>query len=543
MKSVLRHRSGTAIGAVVGGTAIALVVVLVSGGLAPRVTGRQRSGSTPPSPSSSPAIDIPSATGTRTANSGPILAPIVPVVSFWSPRRDISVTEVVRLWAGMANAAEDPGYTSIAVTGTVAAEMAAEFDIPPASNVHVVDSAANVMAAARTSAETLGLLDAADVGPQVMALSVSGFSLFGSERIKDLAMWPLLAPATSPTTFAVDSEWTLDAGGDVNLDRGVYTKSVELGYGPDFPWSAGHAVVSGYEGGGFENAPLVVARDTGPQGYFTQRFGSADLTLVNLEGPAPNDWITRKNSLVFTFDPALLIGLKDAGIDAVTLANNHIRNGGDQGVIDTCANLDKIGLAHTGAGANITAARQPVWLSAGGERIAVLGYSAVGGDNWASDSHPGAAPLDPDYVVADIHAARAAGAGIVVVMPHWGEEYSYSLSAEQESEAATFVAAGADLILGSHSHWVGGIETIDRPEGTAFVDYSMGDLLFNLNHDVEAQEGVVVTATFAGTRLLQVTLDPTIMIDQAQVGLTDPAGDGLPVLQAIRKASRGLTDW
>ena len=484
-----------------------------------------------------------SPTGTRTATSGPILAPIVPVVSFWSTRRDISVTEVVKLWAGMPNTVADPGYTSLAVTGPVATEMRAAFDIPPGSDVHVVDSAAGVMAAARTSSATLGLLDPEDVGPQVMALSVGGFSLFGPARIKDLGMWPLLAPAAAPTAFDVNSEWTLDAGGDVNLDRGVYTKSVELGYGPDFPWSAGHAVVSGYEGGGFENAALVVARDTGPQGYFAQEFGSTDLTLVNLEGPAPNGWITRKNSLVFTFDPALLIGLKDAGIDAVTLANNHIRNGGDQGVIDTCANLDKIGLAHTGAGANVTAARRPVWLSAGGERIAVLGYSAVGGDNWAGDSNAGAAPLDPDYVVADIHAARAAGADIVIVMPHWGQEYSYSLSAEQESEAATFVAAGADLILGSHSHWVGGIETIDRPEGTAFVDYSMGDLLFNLNHDVESQEGVLVTATFKGTRLLQVTLDPTIMIDQAQVGLTDPAGDGLPVLQAIRKASRGLTDW
>jgi poly-gamma-glutamate capsule biosynthesis protein CapA/YwtB (metallophosphatase superfamily) len=117
------------------------------------------------------------------------------------------------------------------------------------------------------------------------------------------------------------------------------------------------------------------------------------------------------------------------------------------------------------------------------------------------------------------------------------------LSAEQENEAAEFVAAGANLILGSHSHWVGGIASMPGPSGTAFVDYSMGDLLFNLNHDIESEEGVLVTMTFDGTRLLQVTLDPTIMIDGAQVGLTDPATDGLPVLQAIRAASRGLTDW
>ena len=128
-------------------------------------------------------------------------------------------------------------------------------------------------------------------------------------------------------------------------------------------------------------------------------------------------------------------------------------------------------------------------------------------------------------------------------MPHWGEEYSYWLSTEQKRDAADFVAAGADLVLGSHSHWVGAIQSIDRPQGPAFVDYSLGDLLFDLDHDIPSQEAVIAILTFSGTRLVQVGLNPTVMVDGAQVALLDPAGDGHKVLDAIRRASRGLLGW
>lgn len=90
---------------------------------------------------------------------------------------------------------------------------------------------------------------------------------------------------------------------------------------------------------------------------------------------------------------------------------------------------------------------------------------------------------------------------------------------------------------------MGAIQSLDGPDDPALVDYSLGDLLFNLDHDVAAQEGVVLTLTFSGRRLVQVTVDPTIMIDGAQAGLLDPAGDGHAVIDAIRSASRALIDW
>ena len=71
----------------------------------------------------------------------------------------------------------------------------------------------------------------------------------------------------------------------------------------------------------------------------------------------------------------------------------------------------------------------------------------------------------------------------------------------------------------------------------------MGDFLFDLTHDAPAGQGVLVTLTFSGTRQVQVSLDPTIMIYGAQVGLLDPAGDGKGVLNAIHDASQGWSNW
>jgi poly-gamma-glutamate capsule biosynthesis protein CapA/YwtB (metallophosphatase superfamily) len=113
----------------------------------------------------------------------------------------------------------------------------------------------------------------------------------------------------------------------------------------------------------------------------------------------------------------------------------------------------------------------------------------------------------------------------------------------ERTEAAAIVDSGADLILGSHSHWVGPIQSISRSQGPAFVMYSLGDLVFDLRHDVRTQEGVVADMTFVGTRLLQVDLHPTLILDRCQPNLLDPAGDGSTMLNAVRKASAGLLDW
>ena len=535
--------------------AVAVVAVAASGLLVTTARGGQGSGAAAAGSgaagasafasglNSTAASPTPSDSATPAATpAGPSAEPLVPVVSFWSTATSVNRADLGALWAGRAGAAAKIGYQTLDVATTDAEPLAAAFGSAHGTGVRLLSSA-DVKSAVAASATTIGLIPAEDVTPDVRALAVDGLTLFGQDRIHDVAKWPLTVESATPTTFSIADEWTLAAGGDVNLSRQIYVEAVTKRLGPDYPWAAGNAVITGHESGGFLDGPLAVARNLGPAGAFRARFQKADLAIVNLEGSAPDNFVNDRDNLVFTFDPALLIGLKNAGIDAVSLANNHIANGGDIGVVQTCQNLDAIDLAHAGAGANLSAARQPVWLAAGGLKVALLGYSAVGQQNWASDSHPGAAPLKLAEVTADIQAAKAAGADIVVVMPHWGTEYTYNISAYEKTDAAAFVAAGADLVLGSHSHWAGAIQSMAGPNGPAFIDYSMGDLLFNLNYDVATQEGVIVSLSFSGKRLAQVNLQPTVMIDGARVGLLSPSRDGQAVLDAIRAASKKTSKW
>src|SRR5687768_3110873 len=98
------------------------------------------------------------------------------------------------------------------------------------------------------------------------------------------------------------------------------------------------------------------------------------------------------------------------------------------------------------------------------------------------------------------------------------------------------VDAGADIVLGAHSHVVGAMETI---RGVPVL-YSMGNFIFDLTRFEQTLEGVIVELTFAGDRLLQIELHPTVLVDLSQPNLLDPEGDGRVVLRRMREASKGL---
>jgi hypothetical protein len=450
------------------------------------------------------------------------------VVNFWSGVSNISLDDLRALLSG----AKTKDFSSVVVETNQSQALVDTLGLA-IEEVHELP-AAQLMAALKPG--LLGLVRIEDLGPQVSALAIDGLRLFGPEHLSDFARWPLRIAAPN-SSFDYRDLWTLAGGGDVNLDRSVYRVAVTKGAGPDYPWAGGRSVVSGHFCCGVGRNSLAAGSTiAGSGGAFRAAFADADLALVNLEGPAPNQHSYHPDGFTFTFDPALLAGLSYAGIDAVGLANNHIRNAGSAGVTQTCANLDAVGVAHAGAGVNLAAAYAPAWLSAGGQRIAFLAFDAINSANYATASRPGAAPLNISQAVAAIKAARAAGADLVVVMPHWGTEYSTAISARQKSQAAAMIAAGADVILGSHSHWTNGIAFTPTTRGDAFTIYSLGDLLFDLNYDERTQEAVIAELTFDGTRLLQVQLVPTLLLKYSQGSiLTGPAA--ATVLDQIRRAT------
>jgi poly-gamma-glutamate capsule biosynthesis protein CapA/YwtB (metallophosphatase superfamily) len=368
---------------------------------------------------------------------------------------------------------------------------------------------------------------------------LDGFDLFGNHSLRDVAAWPLLmpaAPGVNPPSFDPATTWTLVAGGDVMLDRSIYRRSVREGKGADYPWDGGLAQITRRRCCSAAGHPLPVVRRTGHAGAVRALFKDADLALVNLEGPAINSFRWHPHGLTFTFDPALLEGLRNAGVDVVTIGNNHIGNAGPRGVVETIGHLDKLDIAHVGAGRDGATARAPAWFDIAGQRVALFGYDAVRPADNATAKQAGSAGLVPAHYRADIAAARDAGADVVVVLPHWGTEYTAAPTSKQRVHAGELAAAGSTLILGSHSHLAGAMELVNGSP----VLYSLGNLVFDLTRSEETVEGLVVEITFVGARPTQIRLHPTVMVDLVQPNLLDVAGDGKVVIKRMRKASEAL---
>ncbi len=465
------------------------------------------------------------------------LIPMVPIVSFWSDERSITTEALRRLVDNPIDVG--PGRRTVAVSNADLEPLAAVLGL--SSTTAMAMPAEDVKRLVKAMPGSLGIVRADDVTPDVRALSVDGVELFGVDRTWRLTAWPLIVREPGVTSaFSAGRTWTLAAGGDVMLDKAVYAQSIIRKHGVDYAWDGGTAAIDRTYCCGWGHKPIVAGHRTGQEGAFGDTFRNADLAIVNLESPEPNRFRYHASGFVFTGSPALLAGLRNAGIDVAGLANNHLGNGGRQGILDTIANLNKVGVGHAGAGVNSTAARKPAWVQAGGLRVAVLAYCWIDpASYWASSSGPGSAGYSVRNIVRDIKAARAGGADYVIVMPHWGTEYTDRVAAQQRTDAKKMVAAGADLILGSHSHWVGPFEQISAGH---YAFYSLGDLIFDWTHDQRTQEGVVVEMTFSGTRLVQLDLLPTLII-AGQPNFLDPAGDGKVVLGPVRRTSEPLLHW
>ena len=163
----------------------------------------------------------------------------------------------------------------------------------------------------------------------------------------------------------------------------------------------------------------------------------------------------------------------------VSLANNHVLDFGPEALLDTIALLDNNGIAHAGAGADEEQARQGALLSVNGLKVALLAYTRPAPDweypQWAAGpGKPGTVFYrDREKMLADVAGARFA-ADIVIVSMHWGNEYTYQVSAEQKELGRLLIDAGADLVLGHHPHAPQGIELY---RGKPIV-YSLGNFLF-----------------------------------------------------------------
>ena len=502
------------------------------------------SGAPSDQPSGSAPLDSFGSTGPGASGSanGPVgTVPIVPVVDFRSTLLSVGVVDVRAILNG-----HQATFTSLELVSTEADPILAAIgvdrpDVP--SRLILAASAAVLGKDLAAHSDRLGFIRADAVTPAVRAVAWGSRTLFGVDRVRSAGAWQLNAalPTTIGTAPAFNSAavWTMVAGGDIMLDRGVAKAVTVQKRGVDFPFSGGTARITGRHCCSSLGWPTVVAVRTGNAGAVRSLLKSADLAVANFENPAPDNFKYHTQGTVFSANPHLIAGLKDAGIDYVSLGNNHIGDAGPVGLLQTLANLDKYGIRHSGAGKNLAAARTPAIMTVDGVKVAILSYDTIARYYAAGSHKAGSAQLTAANVKVDVAAARKAGAQIVIVYPHWGTEYSPRPFSAEQKLAHAVIDAGADMIIGNHAHWVGAMEIYKgRP-----IWYALGNFVFDQVWSEPTSEGLLLQLTFRGTQLVQVRLQPTVILDGAQPNLLDPARDGRVVLGQLYDASGKMLPW
>lgn len=255
-------------------------------------------------------------------------------------------------------------------------------------------------------------------------------------------------------------------------------------------------------------------------------FKSRDIVFANLELPLTNsnESLDENGKIVLKSSPKAVNGLKYAGFNMLSIANNHIMDFYDQGLKDTIKTLETSKISYVGAGKNCKEARKPAFFEKNGLKIAFLAYTEMAeivfkGTPFikfaAGESSYGVASFKLEDIVFDVKAAKK-DADIVLVSLHWGVEYVYNLREDQQEIAHKIIDSGADGILGHHPHRMKGVEIY---KGKPII-YSMGNLIFDQN-DPENQQAFIFSMNFEKTGLKSLEAIPIRTIEKSKVSLLD----------------------
>ena len=231
--------------------------------------------------------------------------------------------------------------------------------------------------------------------------------------------------------------------------------------------------------------------------------------------------------------------LQRAGFDLMSVATNHIKNCGlnncgDRAFQDTLENLHRVGILPIGAGINLQEALQPVVVDINGVRFGFVSLGQLEPIAFASEDTPGIAVLTEGNLRDAIQETRKVS-DVVIVMPHWGPEDVPMPNWLQLDLARVAVEAGADLVVGNHTHVVQAIEEVDGVP----VFYGLGNFVFDQNWDLQHQQGVILIVSFSGSELLDYQLIPTHVDFDGRVHIADQQ-EAAQILDRIAEVSRSL---
>ncbi|HEX3003517.1 MAG TPA: CapA family protein [Angustibacter sp.] len=259
---------------------------------------------------------------------------------------------------------------------------------------------------------------------------------------------------------------------------------------------------------------------------------TADLAMVNLETAITTRGSEQPKTFHFRATATALDALAGAGVDVVTMANNHAVDYGPAGLADTLSARAASPLPVVGLGRDRADALRPAVLTTHGVRVAFLGATQV--PDWtlatwsATTSRPGvASAADPARLAAAVRQARTQ-ADVVVVYLHWGTDYTGCPNPLQRRTAAALAEAGADVVVGTHAHRVQGAGWL----GESYVAYGLGNFVWwRRNSELDSRSGVL-TLTLTGRRVVAERWTPLRV-----------SADGIPREPDVTESRRLREQW
>jgi poly-gamma-glutamate synthesis protein (capsule biosynthesis protein) len=262
----------------------------------------------------------------------------------------------------------------------------------------------------------------------------------------------------------------------------------------------------------------LLARPGAGLGRVDRVLAAADVTMVNLESavtergtPDPKELETPADRYWFRTSATALEVLASAGVDVVSMANNHGVDYGPVGLRDTLRAARNGPVAVVGVGRDQRAALAPYRTTVRGVELAFL--AADGSPREGASRLWEAGPATPGIAAARARTPRALlaavqaesrRADVVVVYLHWGREGRGCPTGQQRRTAVALAEAGADVVVGSHAHLLQAGGWI----GDTYVGYGLGNFVWYHNHQPETgvlrlrvRDGRVVADAWAPARI------------------------------------------
>jgi poly-gamma-glutamate capsule biosynthesis protein CapA/YwtB (metallophosphatase superfamily) len=361
-----------------------------------------------------------------------------------------------------------------------------------------------VLREVRANRSVLGVVPADAVDARVRVLTVGG-----RHPLKDPERYPLRIRSVRP----VPEVTTLTAVGDIMLGRRV---------------GARHRADPG--------APLE------PLG---KRLAGAEITVGNFESTLSAAGSPTQGGDSFAASPRVRPALRAAGFDLVSLANNHVGDYGDRALRQTLDRFDSGGIKTVGAGRDLAAARRAVIIERDGVRVGFLAVDSIGETPAATRTRAGTnrlnmpprtGPLNRAQlrrITSDIRALDSR-VDAVIVLTHWGTQYTHRPESSQRTAARAFAESGADLVIGGHPHWVQGYEMA----GPAVVVHSLGNFVFDMDFQTKTREGIFLEIVLWGGKVKAVEPVPYV-IDSAFTPRLIRGHQANAILADVWRSSRG----